>query len=65
MIGIGQLMLDNSLNIAKNFNYYNIFLYLDGFNHLKIYLKNCFMDIPRYDGHHSADIFMENCNNFI
>ena len=60
-LGIGQQMLDTALNFAKNSGYSKILLYSSKDLTVSriLYLKNGFVDIPRYNADHRADIFME------
>jgi len=59
--GIGQQMLDTAIDFAKRTGYNRILLYSS--NELKasraLYLKNGFMDIPRYNNDLRADVFMK------
>jgi putative acetyltransferase len=59
--GIGQQMLNTALDYAKKAGFSKILLYSS--NNLKVsrqlYLKNGFIDIPRYNNDHRADVFME------
>jgi GNAT superfamily N-acetyltransferase len=60
-LGIGQKMLDTALDFAIRTGYFRILLYSS--KELKasraLYLKNGFMDIPRYNNDLRADVFME------
>jgi putative acetyltransferase len=59
-LGIGQQMLDAALNFARNSGYSRILLYSSKTLTVSriLYLKNGFVDIPRYNADHRADIFM-------
>ena len=59
-LGIGQQMLDTALNFAKKSGYSKILLYSSKTLTVSriLYLKNGFVDIPRYNADHRADIFM-------
>ena len=59
-LGIGQMMLDVVLDYAKKSGYSNIYLYSsrDLQAARKLYLKNGFTDIPRYNDDYRADVFM-------
>ena len=59
--GIGQQMLDTALDFAKKAGYSKIFLYSsnDFKASRKLYLKNGFVDILRYNNDYRADVFME------
>jgi GNAT superfamily N-acetyltransferase len=60
-LGIGQQMLENALNFAKSHGYAKVYLYSSrdlAFSR-KLYLKNGFADIPRYNDDPRADVFME------
>ncbi|HEY0579734.1 MAG TPA: GNAT family N-acetyltransferase [Candidatus Nitrosocosmicus sp.] len=59
-LGIGQQMLDTALNFAKKSGYSKILLYSSKTLTVSrsLYLKNGFVDIPRYNDDHRADIFM-------
>jgi putative acetyltransferase len=60
-LGIGQQMLDTALNFARKSGYSKILLYSSMALTVSriLYLKNGFVDIPRYNADHRADIFME------
>ncbi len=60
-LGIGQQMLDTALDYAKKRGYFKIFLYSskDLVISRKLYLKNGFIDISRYNDDYRADVFME------
>jgi GNAT superfamily N-acetyltransferase len=59
-LGIGQMMLDIVLDYAKKSGYSNIYLYSskDLRAARKLYLKNGFAEIPRYNDDYRADVFM-------
>lgn len=59
-LGIGQMMLDVVFNYAKKLGYSNIYLYSskDLQTARKLYLKNGFVSIPRYNDDYRADVFM-------
>jgi putative acetyltransferase len=59
-LGIGQQMLDTALNFARKSGYSKILLYSSKTLTVSriLYLKNGFVDIPRYNADHRADIFM-------
>ncbi len=54
-------MIDTAIDFAKRMGYTRILL--DSSKELKasrnLYLKNGFVDIPRYNNNHRADVFME------
>ena len=60
-LGIGQQMIDTAIDFAKRMKYARILL--DSSKELKasrnLYLKNGFVDIPRYNNNYRADVFME------
>ncbi len=58
--GIGQQMLETTLNFAKKAGYSKVFLYSSKelTNSRKLYLKNGFVDIEPYNNDHRADVFM-------
>jgi GNAT superfamily N-acetyltransferase len=60
-LGIGQKMLETAIDFAKGFGYKRIVLdsskYLDAARIL--YVKNGFVDVPRYNDNYRADVFME------
>jgi putative acetyltransferase len=60
-LGIGQRLLDMTLDFARNAGYSKIFLYSS--SNLKaartLYLKNGFVDIKRYNDDYRADVFMQ------
>lgn len=59
-LGIGQMMLDVVFDYAKKSGYSNIYLYSskDLQTARKLYLKNGFVSIPRYNDDYRADVFM-------
>ncbi len=59
-LGIGQMMLDVVLDYAKKAGYSTIYLYSskDLQAASKLFLKNGFADIPRYNDDYRADVFM-------
>ncbi len=61
-IGIGQNMLNKAIEFAKSVGYSKMVLSSSS-KFLKparnLYLKNGFVDIPRYTKNFRADIFME------
>jgi GNAT superfamily N-acetyltransferase len=59
-LGIGQQMLKIALNFAKSQNCSKVLLYSSGdlADSRKLYLKNGFMDIPRYNDDPRANVFM-------
>ena len=59
-LGIGQMMLDVVFNYAKKLGYSNIYLYSSKNLQTarKLYLKNGFVSIPRYNDDYRADVFM-------
>ena len=59
-VGIGQMMLDVVFDYAKKTGYSNIYLYSskDLQTARKLYLKNGFGNIPRYNDDYRADVFM-------
>ena len=60
-LGIGQGLLDMTLDFARKTGYYKILLYSS--SDLKaarnLYLKNGFVDIKRYNDDYRADVFMQ------
>jgi ribosomal protein S18 acetylase RimI-like enzyme len=54
------MMLDVVFDYAKKSGYSNIYLYSsrDLQTARKLYLKNGFVDIPRYNDDYRADVFM-------
>ena len=59
-LGIGQMMLDVVFDYAKKSGYSNIYLYSskDLQTARKLYLKNGFVNIRRYNDDYRADVFM-------
>ena len=60
-LGVGQQMLDTALAYAKKRGYSKIFLYSlkELEDSRKLYLKNGFVDISRYNKDPRANVFME------
>ena len=60
-LGLGQKLLDIAIDFAKNIGYSR--MVLDSSKVLyaarALYLKNRFVDIPRYNDNYRADVFME------
>ena len=60
-LGLGQKLLDTAINFAKSVGYSR--MVLDSLKTLyaarALYLKNGFVDIPRYNDNYRADVFME------
>jgi ribosomal protein S18 acetylase RimI-like enzyme len=60
-LGLGQKLLDIAIEFAKNIGYSR--MVLDSSKMLyaarALYLKNGFVDIPRYNDNYRADVFME------
>lgn len=60
-LGIGKRMLEIAIDFSKSVGYLRIVLdsskYLQAARNL--YLKNGFIDIPRYNDNYRADVFME------
>jgi GNAT superfamily N-acetyltransferase len=59
-LGVGQMMLDVVLDSARKSGYSNICLYSSKslLAARKLYLRNGFADIPRYNDDYRADVFM-------
>ena len=59
--GLGQKLLDTAIDFAKSVGYSMIVL--DSSKMLyaarALYLKNGFIDIPKYNDNYRADVFME------
>jgi GNAT superfamily N-acetyltransferase len=59
--GIGQQMLDKAIDFAKSFGYSRVLL--DSSHNLiaarRLYLRNGFIDVSRYNDNYRADVFME------
>jgi ribosomal protein S18 acetylase RimI-like enzyme len=60
-LGIGQKLLDTAIGFAKSAGYSRIVLDSSKALHAAraLYLKSGFVDIPRYNDNHRADVFME------
>ena len=60
-LGLGQKLLDIAIDFAKSIGYLRIVLDSSKALHAAraLYLKNGFVDIPRYNDNHRADVFME------
>ncbi|MFL6454424.1 MAG: GNAT family N-acetyltransferase [Nitrososphaeraceae archaeon] len=60
-LGIGQKLLDTAIGFAKSAGYSRMVLDSSKALHAAraLYLKNGFVDIPRYNDNHRADVFME------
>jgi GNAT superfamily N-acetyltransferase len=60
-LGLGQKMLDIVIDFAKRVGYLRIVLDSSKALHAAraLYLKNRFVDIPRYNDNYRADVFME------
>ena len=60
-LGVGQGLLDTTLDFARKAGYSKIFLYSS--SELKaarnLYLKNGFVDIKRYNDDYRVDVFMQ------
>jgi GNAT superfamily N-acetyltransferase len=60
-LGVGQRLLDTAIDFAKSVGYSR--MVLDSSKMLyaarALYLKNGFVDIPRYNDNYRADVFME------
>ncbi len=60
-LGLGQKLLDTAIDFAKSVGYSR--MVLDSSKTLyaarTLYLKNGFVDIPRYNDNYRADVFME------
>ena len=60
-LGLGQKLLDTAIDFAKGIGYSR--MVLDSSKTLyaarALYLKNGFVDIPRYNDNYRADVFME------
>jgi ribosomal protein S18 acetylase RimI-like enzyme len=61
LLGLGQKLLDRAIDFAVNCGYSR--MVLDSSRTLyaarSLYLKNGFVDIPRYNENYRADVFME------
>ena len=60
-LGLGQKLLDIAIDFAKSVGYSRIVLDSSKALHpaRALYLKNGFVDIPRYNDNYRADVFME------
>ena len=60
-LGVGQKLLDTAIDFAKSVGYSRIVLDSSKALHAAraLYLKNGFVDIPRYNDNYRADVFME------
>ena len=60
-LGVGQKLLDIAIEFAKSVGYSRIVLDSSKALHpaKALYLKNGFVDIPRYNDNYRADVFME------
>ncbi|MFL6348797.1 MAG: GNAT family N-acetyltransferase [Nitrososphaeraceae archaeon] len=60
-LGIGQKLLDTAIGFAKSAGYSRMVLDSSKALHAAraLYLKSGFVDIPRYNDNHRADVFME------
>ena len=60
-LGLGQKLLDTAIGFAKSAGYSRIVLDSSKALHAAraLYLKNGFVDIPRYNDNYRADVFME------
>ena len=60
-LGLGQKLLDTAMGFAKSAGYSRIVLDSSKALHAAraLYLKNSFVDIPRYNDNYRADVFME------
>jgi GNAT superfamily N-acetyltransferase len=60
-LGIGQKLLDIAIDFAKTVGYSRMLLDSSKMLHAAraLYLKNGFVDIPRYNDNYRADVFME------
>jgi GNAT superfamily N-acetyltransferase len=61
LLGLGQKLLDIAIDFAKSVGYSRIVLDSSKALHpaRALYLKNGFVDIPRYNDNYRADVFME------
>ena len=61
LLGLGQKLLDTSIGFAKSVGYSRIVVDSSKALHpaRALYLKNGFVDIPRYNDNYRADVFME------
>lgn len=60
-LGIGQKLLDTAIGFAKSAGYSRMVIDSSKALHAAraLYLKSGFVDIPRYNDNHRADVFME------
>lgn len=60
-LGLGQKLLDTAIDFAKRVGYSRMVLDSSKALHAAraLYLKNGFVDIPRYNDNYRADVFME------
>ena len=60
-LGMGQQLLDIAIDFAKSVGYSRIVLDSSKALHVArtLYLKNGFIDIPKYNDNYRADVFME------
>jgi GNAT superfamily N-acetyltransferase len=60
-LGLGQKLLDTAIGFAKSAGYSHMVLDSSKALHAAraLYLKSGFVDIPRYNDNHRADVFME------
>jgi GNAT superfamily N-acetyltransferase len=60
-LGLGQKLLDTAIGFAKSAGYSRMVLDSSKALHAAraLYLKSGFVDIPRYNDNHRADVFME------
>jgi GNAT superfamily N-acetyltransferase len=60
-LGLGQKLLDTAIGFAKSAGYSRMLLGSSKALHAAraLYLKSGFVDIPRYNDNHRADVFME------
>jgi GNAT superfamily N-acetyltransferase len=60
-LGLGQKLLDTAIDFARSVGYSRIVLDSSKALHAAraLYLKNGFVDIPRYNDNYRADVFME------
>ena len=61
LLGLGQKLLDIAIDFAKSVGYSRMVLDSSKALHpaRALYLKNGFVDIPRYNDNYRADVFME------
>jgi GNAT superfamily N-acetyltransferase len=60
-LGLGQKLLNIAVDFAKSVGYSRMVLDSSKILHAAraLYLKNGFVDIPRYNDNYRADVFME------